>query len=96
MSCRRKVIQLMSFLLSFQIGIAELLVIAVVGLVVFSLALLSAYMLYLMGHPTQALICGVISLTGVGVLVGFVWVIVVAIIDRSRRQDHDRLPEVPE
>lgn len=86
---------LMSALLSLDMGLTELLVVAGVGLVVIGLALLPAYALYSLGHPIQAVFCGLVSVTGPGLLIGVIWVIAVAQWDRSRDQQ-GRLPDVPE
>lgn len=82
-------------LLSLNIGLTELLVIAGLGIVIFGVAVLPAFALYSLGHPIQAVFCGLVSLTGPGLLIGIVWVIAVALWDRSRdlRGQSSEVPE---
>ena len=88
--------QVASLLLALNIGIAEIVVIAVVGMIVIPMLFLPALGLYYLGHPYQALACGAVSLTGVGFIVGIIWIAVVAIYDAGSTARKNGPGEVPE
>lgn len=76
-------------LLGLNVGLPELIVISLVGVVVLMLGLLPVLALCYMGRPYQALICGLLSLTAVGSLLSIIWVVVVAVYDARRSVNGD-------